>query len=603
MEQSISQLRHELRTPINHILSYTQLVQEDAEDLGAQSLVAFLQEIRALARQVLGLVNDLVDGSADGGQDARRTMARATLAWLLEQTQNRLAVVREEAATQCGDAMSNDLDRVASAVRRLQELVAMVDLSVTADLTPSRSPVTPSAREPDEDLRLEQAPGAVAGATVLVVDDNEPNRDALARTLVRLGYATLRAEDGERALEMLGTERVDLILLDVMMPGLNGYEVLERCKRDSRLREIPVLMISALDEIESVVRCITLGAEDYLPKPFDPVLLRARVGACLEKKRLRDQELDYLEQVGSVTAAAAAVESQTFTPDSLAHVAARSDKLGQLARVFQRMAGEVVAREDRHQALAQMVAGVAHEINTPLGIINTANSILRRELASERIGGVLQSHGAKDDLDDLADTLQLMSSNIDRMHRLIQTFKNMSISQIVDTLERFDLGQLTTESMDLYRVSAREARLAIEIRDQLPEGKRIWLGYRGYFSQVLLNLLTNIERYAYPDGVGGRVEVHLDAVEDGQRPAFILTVRDFGRGIAPEDLRRVFDPFFTTGRSKGGTGLGLSIVQNIVSTALQGRITIESDPGQGTTVNVVIPQEVQSPDQVTPGAQ
>jgi serine phosphatase RsbU (regulator of sigma subunit) len=126
----------------------------------------------------------------------------------------------------------------------------------------------------------------------LVVDDNEDNRYTLLRRLKREGYDDLTAaESGERALDLLATRAFDLVLLDVMMPGLNGYQVLERMRADGRTRDIPVIMISAMDEIESVVRCIELGAEDYLSKPFNPILLRARVGACLEKKRMRDELL------------------------------------------------------------------------------------------------------------------------------------------------------------------------------------------------------------------------------------------------------------------------------------------------------------------------
>jgi serine phosphatase RsbU (regulator of sigma subunit) len=127
-------------------------------------------------------------------------------------------------------------------------------------------------------------------SAVLVVDDNEDNRYTLLRRLKRQGYEDLTgAETGERALELLATRTFDLVLLDVMMPGLNGYQVLERMRADKDTRDIPVIMISALDEIESVVRCIELGAEDYLPKPFIATLLRARIGASLEKKRLRDE--------------------------------------------------------------------------------------------------------------------------------------------------------------------------------------------------------------------------------------------------------------------------------------------------------------------------
>jgi CheY-like chemotaxis protein len=193
---------------------------------------------------------------------------------------------------------------------------------------------------------MAEAAGGPEGPVLLVVDDNEDNRYTLVQRLRRLRYTNvITAVDGRQALERLQEREFDLVLLDVMMPELNGYEVLERMRADERLRGVPVIMISAVDQVESVVRCIELGAEDYLPKPFDPVLLRARTGACLEKKRLRDQEVRYLQDVARVTSAAGAVEADRFAPELLDEVARRSDALGQLARVFLRMAGEVAARE------------------------------------------------------------------------------------------------------------------------------------------------------------------------------------------------------------------------------------------------------------------
>lgn len=188
----------------------------------------------------------------------------------------------------------------------------------------------------------------IAESRILVVDDNEDNRDVLVHRLRRLGYTDIAtAADGQEALAHIEAHAVDAVLLDVMMPGLNGYQVLERIRADERLRDVPVIMISALDQVESVVRCIELGAADYLPKPFNPVLLRARLAACLEKKRLRDQEVRYLEDVARVTSAAAAVESGTFAPELLGEVAQRPDALGQLGRVFVAMAREVAEREAR----------------------------------------------------------------------------------------------------------------------------------------------------------------------------------------------------------------------------------------------------------------
>jgi phosphoserine phosphatase RsbU/P len=135
-------------------------------------------------------------------------------------------------------------------------------------------------------------------AALLVVDDNEDNRYTLGQRLKRLGYANVAfANNGREALGVLREKPCDLILLDVMMPEMNGYEVLEHLRKDERLRHVPVIMISAVDQVESVIRCVELGADDYLQKPFNPTLLRARVGASLDKKRLRDEIVAHLARV------------------------------------------------------------------------------------------------------------------------------------------------------------------------------------------------------------------------------------------------------------------------------------------------------------------
>ena len=127
-----------------------------------------------------------------------------------------------------------------------------------------------------------------AKAHVLVVDDDALNRLQLLQGLKQQGYSTAAAEDGEQALEILAEVSFDLVILDILMPNLDGFGVLRRMKDDGSLRDIPVIVISALDEMDSVVKCIRMGAEDHLSKPFDPTLLEARVGACLEKKRMRE---------------------------------------------------------------------------------------------------------------------------------------------------------------------------------------------------------------------------------------------------------------------------------------------------------------------------
>ena len=196
------------------------------------------------------------------------------------------------------------------------------------------------------------------GGRILVVDDNQVNRMVLTKALAADGHTPVTAEHGLEALELLRSEDeppVDVVLLDLEMPELDGYETLARIKADERFHHLPVIVISSVDELDSVVRCIEIGAADYLPKPFNAPVLRARLNASLAEKRLHDLQLEYLEQVGKVMDAAAAVESETFDDESLDAVAARDDALGQLARVFQRMAREVFERERRLKAEVQQL--------------------------------------------------------------------------------------------------------------------------------------------------------------------------------------------------------------------------------------------------------
>jgi DNA-binding response OmpR family regulator len=164
-----------------------------------------------------------------------------------------------------------------------------------------------------------------ANIHILIVDDNEMNRDVLSRRLERQGYTVVAAEDGAEALEKVQQSGVefDLILLDIMMPRMNGYQVLEALKADTAHRHIPVIIISAMDDLESVVKCIELGADDYLFKPFNPVLLRARINASLSK-RLNAPHAIMIELQGQIDQlAATAAPEQTPLLDAMRATVAR----------------------------------------------------------------------------------------------------------------------------------------------------------------------------------------------------------------------------------------------------------------------------------------
>ena len=182
---------------------------------------------------------------------------------------------------------------------------------------------------------------------MLVVDDERLNRSILRAALKTEGHEVVEAADGREALDRLAEGGLDVVLLDIVMPVMDGYETLAAIKADPALAHVPVIIISGVDQVDSVVRCIEMGATDYLTKPFQPSILKARLDASLAAKRLRDLELEYLEQVARVTGAAAALEAGDDDLGEIAIVATRDDALGVLARRFESMAREVLAREAR----------------------------------------------------------------------------------------------------------------------------------------------------------------------------------------------------------------------------------------------------------------
>jgi adenylate cyclase len=228
-------LRHDLRTPLNAIKGYSELLIEDMDADGAHPLRGDLTKLKESADQLLGQI------------DAMAALAR-----------------RGDAETTDSGSQALKLDLVADVLRTVQPL-------------------------PTDGVRA-----AAYSSRILVVDDNASNRDVLERRLVREGHRVVCAANGTSALELIVRQEFDLILLDLIMPEMSGFEVLRRLKAAEHTRHIPVIVISALDELDSVVRCIEAGAEDYLTKPFNPILLSARIGASLEKKWLRDREKKFV---------------------------------------------------------------------------------------------------------------------------------------------------------------------------------------------------------------------------------------------------------------------------------------------------------------------
>ena len=295
----LSKLRHELRTPINAIIGYGEMILDEADDHSHPDLFPDLEGVIAQGRTLLALLNRALYTSDRSGVVALQAHSIFIGPLRDEFDSSTLAILDtcewlQRAAAKAGDdSLDADLRKIAMAAAKVRAIVADVqgpptppEGSTLIDDTPVGGPAI--AFQP----RSANEPGRV-----LVVDDQAINRELLTRRLEQDGYVVQTAGTGRAALDRLRTEAFDLILLDVMMPGATGFEVLSRLKSDPRTRHIPVLMISALDEMQSVVRGIEMGADDYLTTPIDPILLRARVSSSLERKRMHDDEMAFIDAI------------------------------------------------------------------------------------------------------------------------------------------------------------------------------------------------------------------------------------------------------------------------------------------------------------------
>jgi phosphoserine phosphatase RsbU/P len=284
----LSRIRHDLRTPINHILGYCEMLIE--EESVPRTFLADLQKIHTGGRQLVSLINEYFD------DETFETKARDLhqLCHELRTPVNHIigySEILQEHAEEIGrEKFIPDLKKIHEAATTwlalMEEHLMMPGNAPLADGSPPAAVLSPGVT-----FQIPVARNIVVqSGALLVVDDDEANREMLARRLRRDGYTVTLAASGLEALKLLRMQPFDLVLLDLLMPGLDGYQVLLKVKADLTLRDVPVIMISALDQEDGVARCIELGAEDYLAKPFNPVFLRARIGAGLEKKRLREQE-------------------------------------------------------------------------------------------------------------------------------------------------------------------------------------------------------------------------------------------------------------------------------------------------------------------------
>lgn len=268
---------------LNLIVAASERLLADARASGREEVALDLHRIHQSGVQLRALLSEVLDMPTQERSRDPRTI-RHELYTPLNHILGYTDLLLEEANAETTKAFVADVERIRSAARELLSLINTELLPVTAE---------PNAM--DWNPTIDRATPSGEGASVLVVDDDPANLDVLERHLRPQGYRVLLAKDGREALDILAATRVDLILLDLLMPEMDGYETLRHLKADPELRSIPVIVISSLDELESVVWCIEMGAEDYVHKPFNPVLLNVRIGGCISRKRLRDREVMSLQ--------------------------------------------------------------------------------------------------------------------------------------------------------------------------------------------------------------------------------------------------------------------------------------------------------------------
>lgn len=302
-------VRQEFGAPIATIMGLTEILIEDAHSSRDESLVSDLDRIhsagRLLQEQLDRLVSLATSGGLGAGEDslALRNTLRHDLRTPLNAVKGYSELILEEARENGREELLTDISKVAAAAEQLlgqiDQLIGLTEEAKSSDTSQSATPPRDLVGEIMRSIQpiVPKTKSNLLSGRILVVDDTEANRDLLSRRLRRQGHAVDTADGGRSALEAMAKFEFDLVLLDLMMPDINGLQILAWLKANPSLQHIPVIMISALDEIDSIVRCIEAGAEDYVPKPFDPVLLGARIEASLERKRLRDRERAFTNEL------------------------------------------------------------------------------------------------------------------------------------------------------------------------------------------------------------------------------------------------------------------------------------------------------------------
>jgi CheY-like chemotaxis protein/two-component sensor histidine kinase len=356
--------------------------------------------------------------------------------------------------------------------------------------------------------------------TVLIVDDSESNIDILVELLAPT-YEVVVSMDGENALEMANELEIDIILLDIVMPGMDGYEVCGELKTNPKTKEIPILFITAKSDDESIAKAYEVGGVDYVTKPFRPKELRARLETHLNLRQVHHELQEKLALLQS---------TQTKLVES-----------------------------EKMASLGNLVAGISHEINTPIGTAYTTATVLNDLFKSEPLDEAKA-------LKKAVRGIPLILSNIERASQLIQKFKRISVDQHTDTVKEINITQYLKDLVESlhYEYSHHGHSVQVNSNDEIVINTAA-----GSVGQVFTNLIMSSIKHGFKALEGETITIDIT------QTAYDIAIdyKDSGKGIALEHQSKIFDPFFTTDK-QDGTGLGLHIVYNLISHKLQGDIEL-----------------------------
>ncbi len=396
---------------------------------------------------------------------------------------------------------------------------------------------------------------------ILIVDDTPANIKIL-NDLLRDTYRVSVATNGADALELISNEPPDLILLDIMMPEMDGYEVCQRLKDNESTRDIPVIFVTAMGEVEDETRGLELGVVDYITKPISPPIVLARIKNHLDLKEIRDN----LEDL----------------------VAERTKELED--------SQEQVIQQEKMAAIGQLAAGVAHEINNPTGYIgsnlNTLHKYIQKidDFFSAQTEAILSLGEEKTAelktlrkkmkidfiVDDIKDLVSESLEGIDRTKDIVMGLKNISRKD-QDVQSMADINECLESTLKVIWNELKYKTTVEKEYGDLPKTKC----FPQQLSQVFMNLLVNAGHAIEEKGT---ISIKTRMEDD----SIFVSISDTGCGIAPENLEKIFEAFFTTKEIGQGTGLGMSIASEIIQKH-NGEIDVESKVGQGTKFTIKIP--------------